>query len=158
MKALYRISAILVTLFVCCSCEKFPLGLIYDVQYEIAYQNSSNHTLNIVCDSEYYQYPQTFEILQDEQNRCLLMFSFFISGNNSDQRDARAQKLIVPETVTVVYDNEYSITFSRGAEMDNLCNISDYKKDQCYQHATLYYTFTEEDYKYAKTYGVKLDD
>lgn len=157
MKVLYKISAIVVVLFAVCGCNRIPTGQIYDVRYYLVYSNDSNHTIDIVCDSQYYQYPYELEVLQEKSD--FIGFSFWISGKKSKQRDAKAQKLIVPEMVTVVYDNEYSITFSRGTEMNNLCYMNDYKRnDSSENHVSFQYTFTEEDYEYAKVNGVKLEN
>ena len=157
MNALYKISAIVIALFVICGCENNHTDQIDSVSYQIVYENNSNHIIDIVCDSKYYQYPREMEILQGKGECLFVLFS--IQGKDSKQRDAKAQKLVVPEMVTVVYDNEYSITFSRGTEMDNLCYINDYQcKVLGEQQRLCQYTFTEEDYEYAKTNGVKLEN
>ena len=157
MKTVYKISVILTTLFVFCGCGKVLTDQIDSVNYQLLYVNNSNHTLDVVCDSKYYQYPQELEIPQGHS--CPVFFLYSMQGDTYEEREAVAQKLIIPEKVTVVYDNEYSITFSRDSEMDNLCNMSGYVCERLSeQHRGCRYTFTEADYEYANTYGEKIEN
>lgn len=152
----HKILALLIVLLTFCSCKGLVTDLAYRVTHEVVYTNNSNHSINIVCDSQYYQYPCELEISQGEME-CMGIH-FLIPGITADQIEAKIQKLIIPEMVTLVFDDEYSITFSRGAEMDNLCNISDYIcKLVNVTHKEWHYTFTEADYEYAKENGTRIE-
>lgn len=158
MKTIYKISVILITLFVISGCGKFSTDQIDKVDYSIMYENYSNHKLHIMCYSDYYrQSPKECKITKGYCDYLALYCE--IEGDTFEEREAVAQKLLIPEKVTVVYDNEYSITFSRDSEMDNLCNMSDYVcKRLNVLHRECRYTFTEADYEYAKTYGEKIEN
>lgn len=156
MKTLHKILVLWIMILTICSCESILTDQVYNVGYDVVYSNNSNHSLDIVCDSQYYQYPCELEISQGE--RCFIGFLFSIPGNTRKQRDEKAQKLIIPEMVTLVYDDEYSITFSRGTGMDNLCNMSDYVCTRLSeQDIECSYTFTEADYEYAKENGTRIE-
>ena len=157
MKTIYKVAPIAIVLFLLLGCERVHDCVVDSVNYEIVYKNLSGHKINIKCDSEYYQFPFNSEIASNDS--CKIWFLFHCQGEDIKTRDTKAQKLVIPQTVTVVYDDEYSITFSRGSEMDNLCNLNDYKCVQkSEQDIDCCYTFTNEDYEYAKTYGEKMEN
>lgn len=158
MKTIYKISVILITLFVISGCGKFSTDQIDKVDYSIMYENYSNHKLHIKCYSDYYrESPKECKITKGYCDYLAIYYG--IEGDTFKEREAVAQKLLIPEKVTVVYDNEYSITFSRDSEVDNLCNMSDYVCKRLNElHRECRYTFTEADYEYAKTYGEKIEN
>lgn len=66
----------------------------------------------------------------------------------------------LPLSVTVIFDNKYSVTYKRDSEGfdDMLCLYESYTYKRIRKNAgELIYTFTEKDYEYAREFGKKIE-
>ena len=92
MKTIYKISVILITLFVISGCGKFSTDQIDKVDYSIMYENYSNHKLHIICYSDYYrESPKECKITKGYCDYIAIYYG--IEGDTFEEREAVAQKL-----------------------------------------------------------------
>ena len=120
----------------------------------VRYTNDTEHHIVLMTDNKYYEY---VEILPGKSN--LGGIAEGDHGGNVDKSDAEDMLLhAIPRTITVVWDGEYSITGNDRESMEYLGDMKNYtylgKKRKWYWEWG--YTFTEEDYEYAKMYGEKI--
>lgn len=84
---------------------------------------------------------------------------FFIEHKTLDVDEAAYSALqLIPHGVTVVFDNEYAIRYSRDGKHKALCEIENYIPSP-YSPTWWRYTyhFTDEDYEYARKHGEVIE-
>lgn len=156
MKHLYGIFVVILTSLTMLSCDVILTDHPNAIQFQLRYTNSSSHAIYIVCNNEHYESPYEQVISQNESSAT--MFDLWIKDKNKKRREQKVQQLVIPRSVTLVYDNEYSITFDRTTQVDNLCNFNDYSVVMtCETERECCYTFTEADYEYAKENGTRIE-
>lgn len=141
------------------SCGKFPLVDSIWMVY-IRFINNTDHHIAITQLST-IDY-NDLEILPGgsvDKLRHEEWYSGFIT-NLSDEEREEGLLHAIPTTLTVVWDGEYSITYDRNNHSDKLLVPERYtylksvSTNGCFYYG---YTFTEEDYEYAKANGVKIE-
>ena len=120
----------------------------------VRYTNDTEHHIVLMTDNKYYEY---VEILPGKSNLGGILEGNH--GGNVDKSDAEDMLLhAIPRTITVIWDDEYSITCNVNESLEYLVDVNNYsylgKKKKWYWEYG--YTFTEEDYEYAKMYGEKI--
>ena len=142
------------------SCGKFPL-VDSEWSANIYYTNGTTH--HIVITQVNNRICRNLEILPGKwvnANDCASSYSGF-KVDLSDDEIQSAFHSAIPRTITIVWDGEYSLTYDRDNHKDKLLvpELYTYLKSKSSNGFWCYgYTFTEEDYEYAKTNGVKLEN
>lgn len=158
MKRINKIATILVAISMLVGCEIVEtIALITSkddstfVNYWVSFENKTQHSMNVTMVFGVYSDTHDYVIEAGEHFRASL------GTNSDDSGEELAEKLhdrIIPQSVHIVYDNKYSISFERDSDNDYLCKLSDYQMLPIHEYATAcHYDFTEEDYEYAKTHG-----
>ena len=165
MKRIYKIVAMIVTVFALVGCdwviqnENNPTYVNYWVSYENKTQRHIDLTIvyasnPISVPSDAYTYDN---YVLEAGGHCQAGLGT-VRNESGETLTEKLHHLIIPESVCIVYDNKYSVTFERNTENDNLCKLEDYQMLNIHECATAcHYDFTEADYEYAKTYGVEVD-
>ena len=118
------------------------------------YTNATEHHIVLITDHREYKY---VEILPGESD----LGGHSPSNHNGEVDKSYADHMLlntIPRIITVIWDDEYSITCNVNESLEYLVDVNNYsylgeKKKWYWEWG---YTFTEEDYEYAKMYGEKI--
>lgn len=134
------------------------------VWVDVMYTNDTEHHIGVCLNKS----TDVMEILPDQTSLIIsneVLYPYYDNGFNQKpfytdefRRSVLTQSL--PRIVTVVWDGEYAITYSYDTNSsERILTAEGYKLIKPVNRGCLRYsyTFTEEDYEYAKANGVKLD-
>lgn len=140
-----------------CSCADYVGGTF------IAYANDSNHHIRMLDFAwpDEDDYAAGIDIFPGEE--FLFKYEGFPVNDRTpleadDTQVMYSAKGILPRGVTVVFDNQYAVTYSREGEHTDLCYIDNYLPTNRGPLAWRFtYHFTDEHYEYARKYGTVLE-
>lgn len=139
-----------------CSCTDYAGAT------SIAYANDSNHHIQMLdFDWPEDEFAAGIDIFPGEE--FLFKHTEFPVNDRTpleadDDNVTYSVKHILPREVTVVFDNQYAITYSRDGEHTDLCYIDNYlPTSKGPIHWRFTYHFTDAHYEYARKYGTELE-
>ena len=155
MKVKTKLLFCLIALLTSIGCETLQEIIEYGpgdsgIGYNVSFENATEHTIDVTIAVGVYATPENFQLGPGEH--------FVDLGTNCDVEDGailREQlQWLIPQTITITYDNQYSVFFARDTDNDYLCNLEDYTIMTIHELLRVcHYIFTEADYEYAKADG-----
>lgn len=165
MKSICKMVTLIVTVITFVGCDLISLNDVNPtyVNYWVSFENKTQHNMDITL--VFGSYPEidpsfyTYDYVLDAGGHFQASLGT-LRDESGEELIEKLHRLIIPESVYIVYDNKYAISFERGSEDNShLCKLSDYQMLNIHEYATAcHYDFTEADYEYAKTYGKEVTD
>ena len=160
---IYKLICFAVLMLGLLSCDSGDALVDVAAGVNLRYNNGTEHQIQLV-DIDACKYPQeNLEILPGKYVSLRGYRESYNQTNPAISEETRYLQLArsMPSTITVVWDGEYSLTYDRTNHTDKLLVPERYSLVESTRKILTWhyeYTFTEEDYEYAKTNGVKLEN
>lgn len=137
------------------SCISCAIDVDRYVGASIHLSNGSSHIVMV----EYYDrsyHKEVHNITLHPEETIYIESSTYESSVFDYSNIRNAGMYAIPHNMTIIFDDEYAITYKwNDARYDNkLCNIDNYTYSRTrYNFGNFTYTFTDEDYEYAREHG-----